>query len=539
MLSVIRKNLSRRRVFAALFIICFPFIDWAQPAGPESETCTDCHDGIVTNCGLTCRACHALAEAVDQPAENHVKIIPNPSKEAYWAQLCQKCHAEQVAQLRQDKHYSLSGMINRTRYLWGKDSALTNAYPPESWKKLKSVETTGKTPANLVDRLLAQKCLACHFEADGRQAAIGRKRRGGCAACHSPLNQRTGTPLNGHKFTRKVQSTTCLTCHSPNYVGGDYFGYFEHDYHNEYNTPFGSEPRFGAYQHRLAADVHQQSGMQCMDCHKQHGSFSQVDARVSDCRDCHGGFNQKPVIAGDTIPFNGSHVAHQSFHRDISCSACHARWSYQDYGLHLFLDESDNYEMWKNFIWQGDQIITDLLQKQLGLAADKRIKARTPNRLTGKMMAGAWFKGWTFRRWENPILGLDKSGMYRNIRPMYQYYITYVDSLEQIWLDSKIPETSDGKTGWVWDIYTPHTTGKTGRDCESCHLNAKAVGLGIRNHPGDSVAHPITIPNRVIESEGRILNPDEQQQLLNKSKDYKKWRAKDFREKGIESFFEE
>ena len=120
------------------------------------------------------------------------------------------------------------------------------------------------------------------------------------------------------------------------------------------------------------------------------------------------------------------------------------------------------------------------------------------------------------------------------MRPLYQYFITYVDADENVWLDSEIPRRKDGQRGWAWDIYSPHTIGKTGRACESCHGNPKAAGLGIRQNRADSVSNSITLPSEPITPGARLLNQDEVNKLMNKSPQYKKWRALEFKSKGVD-----
>ncbi|MGD9899368.1 MAG: cytochrome c3 family protein, partial [Calditrichaceae bacterium] len=395
----------------------------------------------------------------------------------------------------------------------------------------------------IVDNLLVKKCLACHFNASGKDDQPGKIRAGGCASCHIPFDQKSGKPLHGHKMQKKVEDETCLTCHSNNHIGGDYYGYFEHDYHQEYATPYGSQPKFGAYQHRLTTDVHQLAGMTCLDCHSSHrvmnnSQIQNFDGQSPDirCENCHGGFNASP-LRDDAKKFNKDIISHKDFHADLTCSSCHAQWSYQDYGLHLFLDETKHYELWENLIWQGDKSVITLLTDMFLITPAERPTAHSPNRLTGVESTGIWYKGWSFRRWEDPILGINPDGKYSIIRPLYQYYITYVDSSENLWLDSVIPKRSDGRPGWSWDTYTPHTTGKHGRSCESCHGNTKAAGLGIRNAFSDSVSNSVTIPTEPVIPGSRLLNKNEQKRLLEKSANYKKWRTRAFKTEGIEELF--
>ncbi|MCK5852687.1 cytochrome c3 family protein, partial [bacterium] len=254
----------------------------------------------------------------------HPAIIKNPSTERWWDEKCISCHKNQITSFQKNSHYSLSRIINQTRYLWGKTGILKTGGDPDDWKKLiPESEAQGHTMSELVDNLLSKKCMACHFNADAKEDATGRKRNAGCAACHIPLDQNSGKPLYGHIMQKTVSDTVCLSCHSGNYVGGDYYGYFEHDYHTEYNMPYESKPLFGAYQHRLSVDIHKTAGLRCMDCHKSEGVMGKSGVTVT-CEDCHGGFNQSKKISAK--PFNKNITSHNSFHKNVSCTACHAQW---------------------------------------------------------------------------------------------------------------------------------------------------------------------------------------------------------------------
>jgi len=499
------------------------------------DECTSCHEDIQTSCGLSCISCHQGDGAENYDKENHPPVISNPSKAEYWFQKCAGCHEDQIQKFMNSKHYSMIGMISQTRYLWGETSQLNLNSEENDWHNLKI--SNGKTPAGLVDRLLVQKCFACHFNADGKNNGAGKIRSSGCAACHIPLDQNSGKPLFGHKMQKQVSDTVCLTCHNGNRAGADYYGYFEHDYHNDFQTPVGSKPYFEAYQHRLQQDLHKQAGMKCMDCHLEHDIMDEAQA-VKTCESCHGGFNYKTELPDQKLKqFKTDVISHKSFHKKVSCSACHAAWTFQDYGLHLYLDETNHHGPWLDYLWQGDINVTNYLQAQDGKPEDEVEPAWSINHLTGERMPGIWYKAWTFRRWEGIILGKDENGYYQAVRPDYQYHITYVDSNDNIWLDSKIPGTADGKKGWSWDTYTPHTIGKKGRACESCHGNSLATGLGIRNNKDDKPANPITIPSEPILNNARLLTPFEQKRLLNNSRDYRYWRAKQMRSEGILKLF--
>ena len=514
-------------IIISLLIISFSRAD---------EACTNCHVTFESSCGLQCTDCHNSSKADYIPSiQNgiHPAVIQNPSDERWWNEKCLSCHKMQINAFKETTHYSAANIIGQTRYLWGKTDDIS--CESDEWKTLISENAAkGHSPAQLIDNLLAKKCLSCHFASDAKNESTGKKRNSGCAACHIPLDQNSGKPLFGHKMQKAISDTVCLTCHNGNHVGADYYGYFEQDYHTDYSMPYGSKPIFGAYQYRLSSDVHQQAGLNCTDCHRSVKTAGHKYSALS-CEQCHGGFNQTENTQAKK--FNKEIIAHKKFHKNISCSACHAQWSYQDYGLHLFLDESNSYDMWANTVVQGDYQVTLFLNRVLSMEEDKRPFAESANRLSAKISPGIWYKGWTFRRWEEPVLGINENGKYSIIRPLYQYFITYVDSNENVWLDSKIPQKKDGTKGWAWDSYSPHTIGKSGRNCESCHGNSKAAGLGIRQNPADSVSNIITLPAQLIAPGARILNQREIDKLLNKSSQYKKWRALEFKKQGIDKLF--
>jgi Cytochrome c3 len=524
-------------------IILLTFLQFSKVFSQE-KTCTSCHKQSQSSCNLSCQDCHSSPNADFIPNEKeHPAIIQNPSLEKWWEEKCMACHKNYIDQFKSGLHYSNANIINQTRYLWGKDTSLQKNNNHDVWKELQNISlASGHSPAALVDNLLAKKCMACHFNAPGKQNAVEKKRNAGCASCHIPLDQKTGKPLFGHAMQKTVKDETCLTCHGNNHVGADYYGFFEHDYHEEYATPYGAEPLFGTFQHRLIKDTHANAGMECSDCHLKSKDERK---KVKKCPDCHGGFkkkkdtrnkkHEKRITNNQTPIFMTDEISHKDFHKNVECSACHAQWSFQDYGLHLFLDESDNFQMWETQKWQGDQTIIDLLDSFLEDEHELPLP-QSPNRLTGKKSRGVWYKGWTFRRWEDPVLGINEKGRYSIIRPMYQYYISYVDSNENVWLDSAIPKRANAQPGWSWDAYTPHTIVK-GRTCESCHENPKAAGIGIRQSKSDNAAHYITIPSAPIEEGARLLNKKEQEQLLLKSKRYKKWRVNEFMKNGVNKLF--
>ena len=132
-------------------------------------------------------------------------------------------------------------------------------------------------------------------------------------------------------------------------------------------------------------------------------------------------------------------------------------------------------------------------------------------------MPGIWSMGWRFRRWEWMPLGVDDKGKYAILRPLYQYLISYVDKSGNVILDSVAPRRGDGTgRGWSFMPYVPHTIGPVGRQCNACHRNRMAAGLGV--HEELTTDNALTIPSPPCISPMRLLDSEERKNLLTHQK---------------------
>lgn len=378
-------------------------------------------------------------------------------------------------------------------------------------------------------------CAACHtpYDASGRyrgnDPALDRSRTGYAAM---------------HVFERPIGNDRCRRCHRGNHVGADYEGLFERDVSRVYRPHgFGdplavnpAEPGF----HRLAKDVHAEKGMLCVDCHDSEEVMGdgkvyacQMVSPGRGCADCHAGWDRavpssgipaivvkKPGLPGDiAVPvdrpapsedidamakedkhcvfmskagggsrhlplFDRSVPAHGiPGHRRVRCSACHAQWSFQDYGLSVIrLDVLSGYD-WYDLTSQGDPDLQDVLEAHLAQGGGTTWP-ESADRLSGKVRPGIWLTNWRFKRWEWLPLGVDHEGRISVMRPRHQYLVTYVDRNGKVLLDSAIPGRGDGLgKGWAFMPYVPHTIGPVGRSCEACHLNRISAGLGVEAEP--------------------------------------------------------
>ncbi len=466
---------------------------------------------------LPCVKCHGGDPRSDDEEKAHQGLISDPGDLTRVPNTCGKCHPEEARRVTLSPMALAPRMINHTRFAFGAQKSPLPKFATVAEDGL-AVLPQSSVSGSLGDDLLRRSCLRCHLYTRGSDR-WGEHRGMGCSACHVPYpNSSDGEPRT-HGLVRSVGVTACLKCHNANHVGADYVGLYEKDFERGFISPFveGRQPSriYGAEQHRLASDVHFRAGMECMDCHtldEVHGSGTPPKAAVPNltisCEGCHVRGDHPAVLREDNgdllllrgpgrkIPrWNPDLIPHRiAEHRaKLRCSACHAAWSFQDYGFHVMLEERPDYWKWAPTAAQNDPQVQEILNRYVGTYADavppKRGSRKplpeeqwkpptTRDWLSGEVRSGAWFRGYTARRWEDPPLGLDHTGKVSIMRPMRQYVVSHVDAQENLLLDRKVPTTGGGFSALIFNPYVPHTTSAEGRSCHECHGNPKAVGLG-------------------------------------------------------------
>ncbi|MDH5762522.1 MAG: hypothetical protein OEZ51_06035 [Nitrospinota bacterium] len=173
--------------------------------------------------------------------------------------------------------------------------------------------------------------------------------------------------------------------------------------------------------------------------------------------------------------------------KDTECSACHARWSANEWGMHVIREDDLDPTQWRDW-----SLSDPTLQQLLWGSKDKGSLSKpgrgmlnwtsataTPDGIKGRWTAGIWSHVFSESDWNSLILGKNKRNRYTIMKPRYQYFISTRSSANgQSSLRAQVPLTPGGKPGWVMTPHTPHTIRSTTRPCESCHENTLATGLG-------------------------------------------------------------
>lgn len=486
----------------------------------DAGSCVRCHETnavMDSKHAVACTKCHhGNAEAEGKDAA-HVGLIKDPGDLKTVDKTCAVCHPEESRRVKHSAMALAPRIINHTRFAFGGQKTPDPAYATTKDDGLKQVPHPGESQ-NLGDDLLRRSCLRCHLYTKGSDR-WGEHRGLGCSACHVAYPNTSDGKPRSHSLVRDPGITACLKCHNSNHVGADYVGLFEKDFDRGFRSPLmqGRQPTriYGSEQHRLLSDVHFRAGMKCTDCHtldEVHGtgeaSRSPYNVVRISCESCHV-CGDHPAIQrtdngemallrgkGRTVPtWNAKSIPHRvGMHKEkLRCSACHAAWSFQDYGFHLMLEEKADYWKWASTAAQNDPQVQSLLSREIGTdaelitPADGQVPAKSQDQwnlpvtkdwLTGETRPGAWFRGYTERKWSRPPLGLDRRGKVSIMRPMYQYVISHVDADNNLLLDRHVPTTGSGQPALIVNPYSPHTIAAKGRSCHECHGNPKAAGLG-------------------------------------------------------------
>ncbi len=436
----------------------------------EITGCKSCHSNVKSDSQhkFSCSECHnGNIEGKDKEIA-HKNLIKQPAHPDFLSQTCLKCHPDQVSNCQNSIHFTLKNKINLIRNKFGAKTELNSLIDvPTSISSNKELA--------LADDMLRRRCLRCHVYSSGDEYPY-TSRGTGCAACHMKF---IDSKAVSHEIIKTPQDHQCLSCHYGNYTGADYYGSFEHDFNDEFRTPYTTREDFlrpfGVERHNLVPDIHKQKGMICVDCHSGAELMGKKTTKLS-CSTCHKiqQESQDLNLELENLFYNNGqltlvskstdktfsvpqlkHPAHNQYMDTVSCQVCHAQWSFNDSSTYLLRNSSEEFDPWMYLTVQASSQIEKLLDHNIN-SSEAEIDPLMKDGITGIDKDGLWYKGFLQRRWEDMIIRKDIDGIYKIFRPILDLHLSAINEDEEVLFDnihgSEITHLP----------YTPHTTGPAG-----------------------------------------------------------------------------
>jgi hypothetical protein len=515
--------MKRRSVLAIVASIVFVtlVVTFSNPSTDESEDgqCLRCHRGIESigekHEGIACSTCHGGDPDGATKEASHVDLYENPGDLNLVDGTCGVCHEDIVSAVKKSLHATMAGVISGSRYLWAAQEERNALYAvrpvrdgdgdvPEEHGALEALQALPhfEDSNQPVDDYLRNQCLRCHLWTEGARRP-GDYRSSGCSACHvlyaddglshsgDPTTPKDtpGHPVL-HEITTAIPAEQCVHCHNRGgRTGVSFIGTMESA---GYGTPFradgSKQPKLhGKHYDHLQKDVHYEAGLHCVDCHTSndlHGDgniYSKREQAVEiECVDCHGSVEEYSA----TKTSRGNPMAHVQIQNDrvllegkvdgrlheipqlrtlmnrdvlpvamqigrhldrLECYACHSRWAPQCYGCHAKQDMRAKGYDWVDEVEKGTY---------------------------------KWQESRSYLRWETPVLGLNSEGKVSPFITGCQAILTQLDADGRAIELNKVFTTFHGHSGIAHNPIQPHTVSRRGRDCENCHSQPKALGLG-------------------------------------------------------------
>lgn len=482
------------------------------PENQKAEGCLTCHSAMT---GLSeshnpkiigCYSCHKGDPFTTDKLTAHRKMVTVPGNFSNAGQTCgtQNCHQEIAGRMLSSLMTTQSGIIGVDKFVFGETPSPDQPF---------HVKNLGFSAA---DMHLRNLCAGCHLGNEKLRTgnAVWLERGGGCNACHLHYNDQALASMKRMQTNPtdskneihptidiQVSDDRCRSCHSRsgrislNYEGWNETTLKASEITDSLHFKVLPDDRVVEF---VQADIHQQKGMACIDCHGSYeimgdgnNHLHKEEAVNVQCVDCHPSADGKPnwlpadrlpdresqliawlrksdiksrmvVTAKGTRPLINTRVDSLNRlsligkldgkrhpmkplsplcikgkgHKRLSCESCHTAWVPQCIGCH------NEYE--KNT--EGFDL------------------------LTNKQVRGTWveFAGKSFAR--APVLGVNEKNAGKIVTAMPGMVMT---------IDRK--SFGEGSATSFHRLYAPasgHTTVREGRSCKSCHNSSLAIGYG-------------------------------------------------------------
>lgn len=293
-------------------------------AADRAEGCVECHSGLeaASRSHAGCVSCHGgdatgAGKAAAHRGMHGSKDRSGPDR---WQLACGSCHRDQVDRMTSSQMFTNAGMIRQIQATWeGERPGVVFGAQDGSRFRPDGSEIAIASAAGLdglSGELYRKFCSRCHLGMADDDSTEPRH-PAGCAACHFPYGE--GARYRGgdetvrgrgpHSSTHALKGLppmeACARCHDRSgRTALTYQGLMDG---NNALVPTrrglagpvkGTEER--SFTH-IAADVHFEAGMECIDCHTSRETMGEGFAHANmegqleiRCEDCHGDGKRPP-----------------------------------------------------------------------------------------------------------------------------------------------------------------------------------------------------------------------------------------------------
>ncbi len=478
----------------------------------KRESCMACHSDIK---GLSlshnpesmgCAACHGgnVWATSANMAHRGMKLLPGNLSDADYSCGNAGCHPEISSNIHTGLMTTLSGMISVDKWVFDEIQS------PDIKSHVQNLKNSA------ADEHLKNLCTGCHLGVEKIQPGLSGylQKGGGCLACHleyTPAADKAVKLYYGAKLkklpgvhpnlTVHVSDDKCFTCHNRSgRISTNYEGWSETLLDT---AAIAHNPGFRIIEghrvfERTSPDIHQVSGMGCIDCHNSYElmgdgkHYKHEENQVNTaCIDCHSEkpetvkgisevdhISQKIIGLNSFLIKNGRYLksadrgriyvnafvdstgnqllitknSNKSFklkslssvcntngsHKNLSCNSCHAAWAPTCLGCHTTYENQT-------------------------IGFDHQLQTEK---------TGTWTEQAGIFKARPPTLGvrINKSGD-REIIPFVPGMVLSIDRGSFI-------QQKDIVFKRLFAPVSPHTTSAIGRTCKSCHNNPVALGYG-------------------------------------------------------------
>ena len=484
-----------------------------------AEACFNCHAGVQGFAPahnpeiIGCSSCHLGNNQAEKKKKAHEGMIAVPGNMDDVMQTCgnPSCHRDIAVRVEKSLMNTMAGVVSVNHFAFEESDSLDRLMHIQQISQL--------SPA---DNHLRHLCASCHLGNQKEHAApiSELSRGGGCNACHINYKQESKAalqkyhdqgdlPLFHPASSIEVKNEHCFGCHSRSgRISTNYEGWHETQllWEEVADTSNYRLLEDGRVFEKIAADVHHERGLECVDCH--HATeimgdgmtyFHEDDAIKIQCEDCH--FSSKPETVGfDQLDFESKKILalrgfkfHEkkfvvgpqsdlplynvlvneegapylvgknsgeshpllppadictqgSGHDQVTCTACHTGWAPQCVGCHTTYNAS----------------------------------AKGYDLLDHRPTKGKWEEYLGVFLPEPPSLGVVEamnvdSEMVKKIKAFIPGMIMTIDTASFTRGEATEEEYVFQR---LFAPTVPHTVTTKGRNCKSCHNNPVALGYG-------------------------------------------------------------